>query len=225
MAGGETSSFLRAHLRGISLLLLSKMRSRDLPRLSKQGVSILSQNLRGQKITGKEAEIILRIKERRLFAATFQKTWKAGSEVRENEGITFLEHGLAMKVCPCGSQGVAIALGPEDRKAWERAGSLRLTFGSRILATRLTIMGQHKRPVSLLLVSAYAPDTSQSPEERGKNPQFREKKLPTAQRPRTYTHPTRPLKLLGLPHAYPQPTHRAGPYGLRCALPSCSPGE
>ena len=72
-----------------------EMRSRDLPQLSKQYVSILSQNLRGLKKTGKEAEIILRIKERRLFAAMFQETWKAGSEVRENEGITFLEHGLA----------------------------------------------------------------------------------------------------------------------------------
>ena len=40
----------------------------------------------------------------------FQATWKAGSEVRENEGITVLEHGLVTKVCPCGSQGVAIAL-------------------------------------------------------------------------------------------------------------------
>ena len=135
----------------------------------------------------------------------FQKTWKAGSEVRENEGITFLEHGLATKVCPRGSQGVAMALGPEARKARERAGSLRLAFGPRILATRPTTMDQHKRPVSLFLVSAYAPGTSQSPEERGKNPQFRERKFLKAQRPRTYTHPARPIQLLGPPHAYPQP--------------------
>ena len=105
----------------------------------------------------------------------FQETWKAGSEVRENKGIAFLERGLATELCPCGSQGVAIALGPEARKAWEQAGSLRLALGPRILATRFTIMDQQKRPVSLFLVSAYAPDTSQSPEERGKNPQFREK--------------------------------------------------
>ena len=149
-----------------------EMRSRDLPQVSKQYVRILSQILRGLKHTGREAEIILRIKERRLFAAMFQETWKAGSEVRENEGIIFLEHGLATKVCPCGSQGVANALGPEARKAWEREDSLRITFGPRSLATRLTIMDQHRRPVSLFLVSAYA-DTSQSPEERGRNPQFR----------------------------------------------------
>ena len=71
-----------------------EMRSRYLPQLSKQDVRILSQNLRGLKKTGEEAKIILRIKERRLFAAMFQETWKAGSEVWVNEGITFLEHGL-----------------------------------------------------------------------------------------------------------------------------------
>ena len=125
--------------------------------------------------------------------------------MRWNEGITLLERGLATKVCPRGSQGVAIALGPKARKAWKRAGSLRLTSGPRILATRPTITDQHRRPVSLFLVSAYAPDTSQSPEERSKIPQFREKKLLTAQRPRTYTHPTRPIKLLGPPYPSPQP--------------------
>ena len=154
-----------------------KRRSRDFFQLSNQYVSILYQNLRSLKKTGKEAENIFRIKG--LFAAMFQETWKAGSEVRENEGITFLvldlEHGLATKVCPCGSQGVAIALGPEARKAWERADSLRITFGSQILATRLTIMDQQRRPVRLFLASAYAPDTSRTPEERGKNPQIREK--------------------------------------------------
>ena len=156
----------------------------------------------------------------------FREMWKAGSEVRENQGITFLEHGLATKVCPRGSQGVAIALGPEARKAWERAGSLRITFGPRILATRLTIMDQRRRPVSFFLASAYAPDTSQSPEERGKNPQFRDKMLLTAQRPRTYTHPARPIVLLEPPHAYPQPAptgQAPAVYAARCL--HVSPGS
>ena len=136
----------------------------------------------------------------------------------ENEGITLLEHGLATTVFPRGSKGVAIALGPEARKAWKRAGSLRLAFGPRILATRLTIMEQYKRPVSLFLVSAYAPDASQLPEERGKN-QFRKRKFPSAQRPRTYTHPTRTPKLLGPPHAYHSPVV----YAARCL--HVTPGE
>jgi hypothetical protein len=56
-------------------------------------------------------------------------------------------------------------------------------------------------------------------QERGKNPQYREKKLLTAQRPRTYTHPTRPIKLLGPPRAYlqPPPTGQAPViYAARC---------
>ena len=40
-----------------------EMRSRDLPQLSQQYVRILPQNMRGPKKTGKEADIILRIKE------------------------------------------------------------------------------------------------------------------------------------------------------------------
>ena len=51
-----------------------EMRSRDLPQLSKQYVSILSQNLRGLKKKGKEAEINLRIKEQRLLNAMFLET-------------------------------------------------------------------------------------------------------------------------------------------------------
>ena len=191
-----------------------EMRSRDLPQLS-----ILSLNLRGLKKTGKEAETILRIKERRLFAAMFQETWKAGSEVRENEGITFLEHGLATKVCPRGSQGVAIALGTVARKAWERAGSLRLAFGPRILATRLTIMDQHRRPASLFLVSSYAQRARQKPA-------IQREEVATSAAPAHVHPPHAAQNAAGAAACIPTTRpHRAGPCGLRCALPSCSPGE
>jgi hypothetical protein len=55
-------------------------------------------------------------------------------------------------------------------------------------------------------------------QERGKNPQFREKKLLTAQRPRTYTHPARPIKLLGPPHHTHNPPTGQAPvvYAARC---------
>ena len=36
-------------------------------------------------------------------------------------------------------------------------------------------------------------------------PAVQREKVPTAQRPCTYTHATRPIKLLGPPHEYPQP--------------------
>ena len=47
---------------------------------------------------------------------------------------------------------------------------------------------------------------------------LREKKLLAAQRPRTYTHPTRPIKVLK-PHAYPQPAPTGQApvvYAVRC---------
>jgi hypothetical protein len=51
-------------------------------------VTISSQNVRGLKKTGKEAEVNLRIKEWRLLAAMSQETWEVGIKVRENQGIT-----------------------------------------------------------------------------------------------------------------------------------------
>ena len=98
------------------------MGSRDLKQPSKQYVSILTQNLRGSN-SAKEAELILRFREGRIWAACFQETWEHGDDVYENEGITFLKHGLAVKECHRGSQGVAIALSPAARKAWEPGGA------------------------------------------------------------------------------------------------------
>ena len=131
---------------------------------SKQYVSILSQNLRGLN-DDKEAELILRLTERKVWAACLQETWKHGDSVHRNEGFTFLEHGLAEKVCHRGSQGVAIVLSPDAREVWERAGSLRMTFGERILATRLIVLDSQKRPLTIFLVSAYAPDSGRPVEE------------------------------------------------------------
>lgn len=133
--------------------------------LSKQYFSILTQNLRGFN-SAKEAELILRLTERQIWAACLQETWRHGNGVHRNEGFTFLEHGLAEKVCHHGSQGVAIALSPDARKAWERAGSQRLTFGDRILATRLIVLDSQKRSLTIFLVSAYAPDSGRPVDER-----------------------------------------------------------
>jgi len=83
---------------------------------SKQYVSILSQNLRGFN-SAKEAELILRLTERQIWAACLQETWRHGDDVHGNEGFTFLVHGLAEKVCRRGSQGVAIALSPDPTRA------------------------------------------------------------------------------------------------------------
>jgi hypothetical protein len=66
----------------------------------------------------------------------------------------------AKKTCKRGALGVAIFLSSEARKAWERAGSNILYFGPMFLATRLRLHGtSRRRPLTLLLVSAYAPDS------------------------------------------------------------------
>jgi hypothetical protein len=70
-----------------------------------------------------------------------------------------------------------------------------------------------------------AVECANAQQERGKNPKSREKKLLTAQRSRTYTHPTRPIKLGAAACIPTTRPHRAGPSGLRCALTSCPPGE
>jgi len=86
--------------------------------------------------------------------------------VQENEGHAFLEHGSAEKECRRGSQGVAIALSLDARRAWERAGSQRPTSGPRILTTRLVAVDPAKRPLTISLVSACAPDSGQPGDEK-----------------------------------------------------------
>ncbi len=89
----------------------------------------------------KEEEIILRIVQRNLWAATVQETWRIGDNTWENGGLTFIHHGLSEKPCKRGALGVAIVLSLKARKAWERTGSKILYFGPRILATRLRLHG------------------------------------------------------------------------------------
>ena len=91
---------------------------------SKQYVSILSQNLRGSN-SAKEAELILRLKERQIWAACLQETWKQGDSVHKNEGFTFLEHGLAEKICLRGSPLTAPT--PPPRRNAPRAARAKRT--------------------------------------------------------------------------------------------------
>jgi len=106
------------------------------------------------------------MRQQKIFAALLQETWQHGERTRANEGYLFIEHGLKEKECHRGSQGVAIVLSPAARKSWELAGSQVLKFGARILATRLKIVDTMKRPLIIFLVSAYAPDSGRSSNER-----------------------------------------------------------
>ena len=63
-----------------------------------------------------------------------------------------LQHGLAVPVCPRGSQGVAIVLSTEAADAWKRVGEAILPFGDRILATRLHLLDDRGNLVHIFLV-------------------------------------------------------------------------
>jgi hypothetical protein len=106
---------------------------------------IMSQNLRGFKEETEEEEIILRMVQRNLSAATPQGTWRIGNNTWEIGGLTFIHHGLSEKPCKRGAHGFAIVLSLEARKARERAGSKSIYFGPRILATRLRLHGTSRR--------------------------------------------------------------------------------
>ena len=81
-------------------------------------------------------------------------------------GWTLLRHGLKDPVCARGSQGVGILLSPVATTAWTEAGTQVLTFGPRIMSTRLRVKDERGRPLVLYVVSAYAPLASAPQAER-----------------------------------------------------------
>ena len=133
-------------------------------KLGEMSVLIYSQNLRGMS-PEKEEELASRLNSKHVWAACLQETWRLGSTSWKNRGLTFLHGGLAARQPKRrATQGVAIVLGPEATKAWELAGSRVLRFGTRIIATRLKLLDPARNPLTIYLVSAYAPDSSQKPE-------------------------------------------------------------
>jgi len=120
-------------------------------------VQILSQNTRGFN-DEKEETILALMQQKQTFAYAVQETWKLGNELYEKYGFLVIQHGSNVKPLkghPSG--GVAIILSPEARKAWVAAGSCVQHFGDRILAIKLELLDAYEKPVTVVLVSAYAP--------------------------------------------------------------------
>ena len=131
----------------------------------------LTHNVRGLKSNGVRFDCYVDwARKRDVFAASLQETWMEGENVTENmadyPGWTLLRHGLKDKVCARGSQGVGILLSPEATKAWTEAGTQLNSFGPRIMSTRLKVKDNKARPLTIYLVSAYAPLASASLVER-----------------------------------------------------------
>jgi exonuclease III len=112
-------------------------------------------------------ELVHGLNESRVFAASLQETWIVGDKVLEHDRYTIINHGPPVKLCSRGSLGVAIALDPSAKKAWESAGCTVLYFGIRIIAVRLKVTSfkGKKKEADIYLVSAYAPDSGKSRQE------------------------------------------------------------
>ena len=98
-------------------------------------------------------ELVHGLKESRVFAASLQETWIVGDKVLEHDRYTIINHGPPAKLCSRGSLGVAIALDPSAKKAWESAGCTVLYFGIRIIVVRLKVTSfkaKRKKQTSIL---------------------------------------------------------------------------
>ena len=101
----------------------------------KSSVRFSSQNVRG--LTDEKLEETVRnMQPHGVMARCLMETWREGDDVLDLHGFAVIQHGLPTRVCNRGSQGVAIVLSPEGRKAWEAAGCVIMHFGSRVLAVR-----------------------------------------------------------------------------------------
>jgi hypothetical protein len=88
-------------------------------------INIFSQNVRGLQRDEYVEEATRWMARSKAFVACWQETWKLGDTIEETNSITVLNHGPKEKLCKRGSLGVAIALGPEARQAWELASDYR----------------------------------------------------------------------------------------------------
>lgn len=105
-------------------------------KLRKQCVGIVTQNMRGINHTKEEELASLQV-QRGTRAACLQESWRVKRESWKNREFAFLTNSLAEKPCRRGAKGVAIALFPAARRAWEKGGEQRPCFGTRLLSTRL----------------------------------------------------------------------------------------
>lgn len=129
-------------------------------------VRLIQQNVRGIYKDEDMEECALMLTKQKAWAATLQETWKLQDDSLEHGQWLFLTHGPPKKLCKRGSLGVAIVLSRQAQKAYKEAGSRVLYFGLRIIATRLHIKQKRGKTIKIFLVSAYAPDSAKSQQEK-----------------------------------------------------------
>ena len=128
--------------------------------------TFVSQNLLGLKSEARLEELFYSLRSRNLLAVCMQETWRASATLM-NENCRLFLAGLSEEDMKSnrGEQGVGIALSQRGVEAWKEAGSiLHNDLGGRIIALRLKLRDEKKRPVSVFLVSAYCPVGNADPE-------------------------------------------------------------
>ena len=95
-----------------------------------------------------------------------QETWRTPDTLKNGNCRIFLA-GLKKEDMKSdrGEQGVGIALSEQGVEAWKEAGkTLHDDLGGRIIAVRLKLDDDKRRPVNIFLVSAYCPVGKADPE-------------------------------------------------------------
>lgn len=133
----------------------------DKKKFTETSVKIFSHNTRGMTRDEHTEEFTTWFNKAEAYAACLQETWRTGgdTEIHDDKEV-FINHGPVKKLCSRGSLGVSIVLSSEAQKHWEAAGSERMTFGDRIVATRLCrplSCKNRKKQLRIFLASAYSP--------------------------------------------------------------------
>ena len=130
-------------------------------------VSIVSQNTRGIKTDYRLHELFSYILRLNILAACLQETWRTSNESLQNNNCILFLSGLEEdQQSRRGSQGVGIALSPLGVEAWKAGGcELHDDLGARVIGLRLLLKDSEERDVGVLLISAYAPDSSKSEDD------------------------------------------------------------
>jgi hypothetical protein len=117
-------------------------------------IRIMSQNV--TFTVNKEEELVnLVAKKRELWAACLQETHREVSSQTKKNGFLIINHSSGTP----GSGGVGIVLSPDAQECWGKHDRHMQTFGNRILAIKLQTTDTEGRPISIYLISAYAPDS------------------------------------------------------------------
>jgi len=132
----------------------------------KDTVKIYSQNSRGLRAAALE-EVLATMKKEEVFVWMLQETWRLDTvEHHHEDGYVTVNHGPKEKLCRRGSLGVMIVLSPAAVEAYVRGGNRRQAYGLRVLALDLVMLDGKDRPVKMRVVSAYAPTSQATAQEK-----------------------------------------------------------